>query len=308
MALPLPLKGSYEQRVRYFDDRFALVSDSPSSGSIHDMRVGLKRLRTFFNLVSSICPEFAAEEAFLPARKLFRAAGKVRNLHVLEGKVREASQAASLELSEYYNWLKEEERRAVKKFDRASRRFDREFFPSAWTRMASCLEGPAARRVRKGLEDRFVGLLKEIRKERSMRHDVRRLHFLRTRTKEARYALEIIQESGSTGDRAVALNERLKDIHQSLGRWHDEEIVLESLREFRKVQTPGPLVSFKSYLEYARLTKARKAESLTRFETAWAALKELLGRGTGRQLLRAPASPKEAAQEVAKAETPSGNG
>jgi CHAD domain-containing protein len=308
MAMPSPLHDSYEQRVRYFDDSFALVTDSLSSCAIHDMRVGLKRLRTFFNLVATFCPEFAAEEAFLPARKLFRAAGKVRNLHVLEAKVREASQAASLELSEYYNWLKEEERRAVIKFSRARQRFDRDFFASAWTGMAPCLEGPAARRVGKGLEDRFLGLLKEIRKERSMRRDVRRLHFLRTRTKEARYTLEIIQEGGRTGDRAVPLNECLKNIHQSLGRWHDEEIVLESLREFRKVRTPGPLVSFKSYLEYARLAKARKAESLTRFETSWAALKELLGRGTGRRLLRAPASPKEAEEVAAEAVTPPRSG
>jgi CHAD domain-containing protein len=307
MAMPLPLKDCYERRVRYFADQFALTSESLPSEAIHEMRVGLKRLRSFFNLVGSITPAFGAEEAFAPARKLFRAAGELRNLHVIEAKVREASRTASLELSEYYNWLKEGERREAKKFCRACRRFGRGFFSSAWTMMVSYLEGPAAPRVRKRTEDRLLALIKEIKQERSMRHDVRRLHFLRTRTKEARYTLEILQECGLTGDDGARLNERLRDVHQSLGRWHDEEVVLESLREFRKNRMAGPLVSFKSYLAFSRLTKANKAQSLADFEAARAALLAFLGRGYGRRVLRplsARLGPGDAAAPVEKPEGP----
>ncbi len=286
MVTPLPIEDCYERRVRYFADHFALASRFPASGAIHEMRVGLKRLRTFFNLVGSIEAAFAAEEAFAPARKLFRAAGKLRNLHVIEARVREASTTASLELSEYYNWLKECERREVKKFGRACRGFRKDFFGSAWKAMASYLEGRAAPGVRKRSADRLLALIREIKGERFMKPGVRRLHFLRTRTKEARYTLEILQECGLTGDDGARLDERLRDVHQSLGRWHDEEVVLESLREFRKLRVPGPLVSFKSYLEFSRLTKEHKAESLAAFEAARVALLAFLGRGSGRRVLR----------------------
>jgi CHAD domain-containing protein len=300
----LPLKDCYERRVRYFDDHFALASEFPSTGAIHDTRVGLKRLRSFFDLVGSIGTGFGAKKAFAPASKLFRAAGKVRNIHVLEAKVRDASKAASLELSEYYNWLKEDERREVKKFGRACRRFSKDFFLSAWTAMAPVIEGPAAPRAGKKAEERFVGLIREIRGERSMRRDVRRLHFLRTRAKEARYTLEILQECGLTGDDGARLDERLRDVHQSLGRWHDEEIVLESLREFRKSRAAGPLVSFKSYLEFSRLTKTHKAEDLACFEAAWSALLEFLGRGRGRRVFRPPSARGERGGDMAKGEKP----
>ena len=286
MTMPLPLKDCYERRARYVDDQFGLSSESPSTGAVHDMRVGLKRLRAFFDLVESIAPGFAAEHAFAPAGKLFRAAGRVRNIQVFEAKVRESSTTKSLELSEYYNWLKDDERREIKKFRRACRRFGKGFFESAWKSMACVLDGPAAGRITTGAEGRLFGLIKEIKTERSMRHDVRRLHFLRTRTKEARYTLEILQECGLAGDEGALLNDRFRDVHQSLGSWHDEEIVLESLREFRKRRAPGPLVSFKSYLEFSRLTKAHKAEDLARFEAAWADLLGFLGRGNGRRVLR----------------------
>jgi len=288
MVTPLPLQDCFDRRVRYFADQVALVSGCPSTGAIHEMRVALKRLRTFFNLVESIDPGFVAEESFAPARKLFRAAGKLRNLHVIEAKVREASTAASLELSEYYNWLKEHERREGKKFGRARRGFRKDFFGSAWKAMAPYLEGPAAARVKRSSEERLLVLLREIKGERSMPPGVRRLHFLRTRTKEARYTLEILQECGLTGDDQARLNERLKDVHQSLGRWHDEEIVLGSLREFRRRRAPGPLVSFKSYLEFSRLAREHKAESLATFEAARAALLAFLGRGSGRRVFLPP--------------------
>lgn len=285
MAMSLPLKECYERRADDFKSHFTLASESFFTGAIHEMRVDLKRLRTFFRLIESINPGFQADEAFAPARKLFRAAGKVRNLHVLEAKAREASKSASLELSEYYNWLKECERREAKNFNRVCRRFDADFFTSAWISMAPFFEGPVARRLRKGVETRFSSLIGDIRKKESRQSHVRRLHFLRTKAKEARYTLEIMQETGLTGDEGTLLNDRLREVHQSLGRWHDEEVVLESLREFRKRRVPGPLLSYKSYLEFSRLTKAHKAKDLERFEAAWQALLEFLGEGAERRIL-----------------------
>lgn len=307
MAVSLSLKDCYDRRVGYFNEHFRLASKFPSTAEIHEMRVGLKRLRTFFNLVGSIAPTFGAQEAFAPARKLFRAAGKVRNLHVLEANVREAAKAASLELSEYYNWLKERERRENKKLDRVCQRFDPDFFASAWTSMALFLEGPNARRVGQRAKARLLSLLREIREEKPRRNGVRRLHFLRTRTKEARYTLEIIQESGLAGEGATPLNGHLKDVHQPLGRWHDEEIVLESLREFRKRRAPGPLTSFKSFLEFSRATRARKAENLAQFEAALAALSAFSGGGATARLFNPPPSRRRPAAKTEVALGPSEN-
>ena len=286
MAMPLPLKDCYERRVQSFSDQFASASSFPSSGAVHDMRVSLKRLRTFFNLAESINSAFDGEKAFAPARKLFRAAGKVRNLHVVEAKAREAVQAAFLELSEYYNWLKEEERREDKKFSRACRRFHKNFFALAWPSLCLEVEGPAASRVGEGVENRLLALIREIKEKPSAQRGLRRLHFLRTRTKEARYALEIMQECGLTGDEGRLLNDRLRDVHQSLGRWHDEEVVLSSLREFRKLRTPGPFISFKSYAEFSRRVRAQKVQSLSDFEAAWAAFLEFLAQRPGRRFFQ----------------------
>jgi CHAD domain-containing protein len=294
MTILPPYKGCYDGRVGAFYDQLAPASEYVSTAAVHEMRVCLKRLRTFFRLIGSIDPSFGADEAFVPARKLFRAAGGVRNLQVLEARAREVSTSASLELSEYYNWLKEKERGEIRRFRRACRKFDDGFFESAWKGMLPSLEAPSGTRARRHAENRLVALIKEVKTERPARSGVRRLHFLRTRAKEARYVLEILQECGLATDEGARLNERLRDVHQSLGRWHDGEIVLDSLREFRRSRTPGRLVSFKSYAEFSRLIKERKAADLAGFEAARAALRAFLGRGSGRRVLVPPPPPPAA--------------
>jgi CHAD domain-containing protein len=292
MGIFVPLRECYDRRVSVFLDRFAAASGHPSTDAVHDMRVALKRLRTFFSLAGAIGPGYDAEKGFSAARKLFRAAGKVRNLQVLEAKVYETSRATGLELSEYYNWLKMDELREAAKFGRACGRFREKSVTSAWSSMAASFKDLGEGRVNSQLSGRLVALITEIRQEKTMQRDVRRLHFLRTRTKEARYTLEVLRECGLTGDDAALLDDRLKDVHQPLGRWHDEEVLLESLGEFRKLRDPGPLFSRRSYLEFSRLTKARKAESLAGFEAAWGEFSSFLGPGRGQRVfLPSPGQP-----------------
>lgn len=279
----------YDRRVRAFRGPFAAASGHPSATAIHDMRVALKRIRTYFRFIEAIVPDFEAGTAFGSARKLFRAAGRVRNLQVIQSKVYEASRSGGLELSEYYNWLKEAELREAGRFERACGVFREKSLASAWKPMAAGLERLGDRRIGGRMAGRWTASIKMVREERAMRRDSRRLHYLRIRTKEARYTLEILQECGLTGEEGVLLNDRLKDVHQPLGRWHDEEIVLDSLRDFRKRRGPEPLFSAKSYIEFARQTRARKTEDLAAFEAAWTGLMRLLGRGHGRRVLLPPA-------------------
>jgi CHAD domain-containing protein len=272
MAASSPFKAFYDKQHAFFCDQYDIASKYLLTDAIHDMRVCLKQLRTFFRLIEAVNPRFHAEESFGPARRLFGAAGRVRNLQVLEARVRQASQGHGLELSEYYNWLKEGERREGRGFYRVCRRFDAGFFGSAWKTIAWSLEGLTSLRVRKGAEARLSGLLKSLREETFPVRRIGRLHFLRIQSKEARYTLEIVRGGRTTDDDTASLDTLLRGVHQSLGRWHDDEVVLETLREFRKDRAAEPFFSSKSYVVFSRLTKTSKAGNLAEFEASWKAL------------------------------------
>ena len=276
MATSPPFKAFYDKQHAYFRDQYDIASKYLLADSIHDMRVCLKQLRTFFRLIEAVNPRFQAEESFGPARRLFRAAGKVRNLQVLEAKARQSSRDRGLELSEYYNWLKEAERQEGRKFCRTCRLFDARFFGSAWKTIASSLEGVTSLRVRKGGEARLSSLLRGLREEAFPVRSVARLHFLRIQSKEARYTLGIVRGDRTADDETASLDSLLRGVHQSLGRWHDDEMVLKTLREFRKNRAAGPFFSSKSYVEFSRLTRTSKAGNLAEFEASWKALSNYL--------------------------------
>jgi CHAD domain-containing protein len=272
MAISPAFKAYYDRQNAYFRDQYDIASKYLLTDAIHDMRVCLKQLRSFFRLIEAIEPSFRAELSFGPARRLFKAAGKVRNIQVLEARVRQSSQDSGLDLSEYYNWLKAGERREGKGFRRVCRRFDAGFFGSAWKTIASSLEGLTSLRVRKGAEARLSGLLKSLLQETLPSRRADRLHFLRIQSKEARYTLEIVRGDGADDDDTASLDKLLRGVHQALGRWHDDEVVLATLREFRKGRIGGPVFSFRSYIEFSRLTKTSKAGNLAEFEANWKAL------------------------------------
>ena len=280
MAMPASFKAAYDRQAGYFRDRYVTASRFQTSDAIHDTRVSLKRLRAFFNLVEAVNPFFRADRSFAPARRLFRAAGKLRNLQVLLARARQAAKDEGLELSEYYNWLKTNELEERTSFGRACEKFGDGFFASAWGSIASSVEGLTDGEITVSAEGKLAGILQELREERDPAEGIERLHMLRIRSKEARYTLEIFQEGRPPDDDRVALDGLLKSVHQSLGRWRDDVVEIESLRRFQETRDRGALFSSRSYISMFRSTEKRKAEHLAQFEAAWKALSELLHRDT----------------------------
>jgi CHAD domain-containing protein len=268
------MRAYFNRQQAFFREQYAVASRFLLTEAIHDMRVSLKRLRTFFDLIEAVDPRFKAKWSFGPARRLFQAAGAVRNLQVLEARVRQASSGHGLDLSEFYNWLKEGELREGRAFRLACRRFDPAFFGSAWKKIAAGLEGLTFLRIRSASEARLTDLLAGLGEATPEPRTVRRLHFIRIRSKEARYTLEIVRGDGADDGDAAVIDKLLRGVHQPLGRWHDDEVVLAALREFRRDRAAGPLFSHKSFVEFSRLTKTSEAANLAEFETGWRALSQ----------------------------------
>ena len=70
-----------------------------------------------------------------PSRRLFKSAGPLRDVQVQQQVVQKWGRESELELSEYYNALKQKEFAARKDFYRTSRKFDFKVFPSNWAKI-----------------------------------------------------------------------------------------------------------------------------------------------------------------------------
>ena len=107
------IERNYDLAVKFHDE-----------DGIHDMRVEIKRLRAFFHLIQGVNPNFRTKPNLKKIQKLFKSAGTVRDIHVQLELVRKWMTKPDLELSEYYNFLKQKEVEVRQTFQASNKKFD----------------------------------------------------------------------------------------------------------------------------------------------------------------------------------------
>lgn len=247
---------------------------------VHDLRVDIKRLRAYFNLIEAINPVFQAKPQFRRIRRLFKNAGPLRDVQVQQQVVLKYIQELELELSEYYNYLKQKEFKARRDFYRSSHKFSFDIFKTNWAKIRHSLMYISPEYIQFKAEGRFNELVEEIivfkNKQSFVEDDY---HSIRILSKEARYTLEIIQTCYPAQDHWEQLNHSLRNLHQALGKWHDADIALMFLDGFRLECTQLPFFDKDSYLQYIKALQKQKQETLDLFEKNWKSFITLINSG-----------------------------
>jgi CHAD domain-containing protein len=260
------LRKHYRNSYQYF-----------SVDSIHDLRVELKRLRAFFRLVESINPGFESKPGFRRLRRLFKAAGGVRDPQVQLELVRKRSKKLELNLSEYWNQLKYVETSARKKYDKFCRKFDigavAEGFGEISGYLALLPPDYVITRAESALSRRLDELVELRNSEPLKEYD---LHLIRILTKEARYILEVLRLCYPDQSLYDQLDSSLRSVHQVLGRWHDADVGLEFVDSFLKTQGQETITSRESYERFQQSLRLDAEENLDAFAEHWASLVDQL--------------------------------
>ncbi len=238
--------------------------------AIHDLRVEIKRLRALFDLIEACRPRFPRRKRFKPFRRLFKAAGGLREAQVESSLARDKATSPRLDLDAYRNVLKDDELRARRRFCAAAKAFERGSSLPCRKAIDKALDGLDPRSVQTAIEARCDKLRRGLLQLKRAKLAKRGLHAIRVRAKRMHDTLEILQGCFRPDDAALAgLNESLRAVHQALGRWHDLELAAASLRDFLANRAVRPLAEEPAYTDYARLMRADSRRHLAAFEKAW---------------------------------------
>lgn len=260
------ITGHYELARKFFD-----------VDGIHEMRVEIKKLRAFFNMVEWINPDFQAKKNFKNISMLFKAAGKIRDIHVQQEMTRNRMTQSNLEVSEYYNHLKQQELQKRPKFSEAAKAFNIREFEKRWSRINSALNILPENYIQYKTEERFYRLVDDlISYKGKTRFTATDYHKIRILSKETRYALEILQTCFPEIEHFDDLNLRIRDLHRALGKWHDDEVALLSLNDFMENESNKPFFNKDSYDQFIQDLEKEKTECLAAFEKHWKEFLEML--------------------------------
>jgi CHAD domain-containing protein len=253
-ALHQKIRRHFDLAANYFDIE-----------ALHELRVEIKRLRAFFELIEFINPNFRANKNFKNIRKLFKAAGPLRDVHVQQETTRAWSKKLNLNLSEYYNFLKQKEMALRPEFSAAAKQFDFKVFDANADRLRNYLQYLPADFVESKTHSQLDGLLQKARDLKNPPGDAAiDFHQIRITTKAARYTLEVLLGCFQKKE-LEPLNAKLRELHQALGKWRDAEMAIQSLQAFLQ-EAQIELFSRESYHTFEQGLQDEKTKQLAAFE------------------------------------------
>lgn len=267
----------YRSQQEKIGRNYSLAVKFHDEDGIHDMRVEIKRLRAFFHLVEGINPNFQAKPNLKKIQKLFKSAGRVRDIHVQQELVRKWMAKLNLELSEYYNFLKQKEMEMRQTFSASNKKYDMGIFERNWTIISRCLALLPPDYIKNKTKQRMKNALNDVIKYKNKDSFVEEeYHDIRIKSKETRYTLEIYQKCIPHRQPLNLLNDSLRSLHQALGKWHDDDVGLQFLRSFQKEFPDQTFFSPDSYSKFAEGLEKEKKALLNEFERRWKKFLNLL--------------------------------
>jgi hypothetical protein len=237
---------------------------------IHNMIEGIERLRAFYNLVGRVNPDYAIHKNLKKIHRLLKAAGKVSDLHKQQQITRKWMTESKLELSEFYNYLKQNELEERKRFSKTCKKFEFDYFNSLWMKTAKALKNISADylqfKTEERLEEVIDGLLALNKKQKFSINDYNKI---RIQTREAQDVLEIFKKSLPSKNNLSSLNNSLQEMHQTLDKWHEDDMGTRLLHDFLNNGSRHSFYSPSSYTAFQGNLEKGKKTSLSVFRKKW---------------------------------------
>ncbi|MCW5907712.1 MAG: CHAD domain-containing protein [Chitinophagales bacterium] len=196
---------------------------------LHKLRVTIKRIKALFRLANAADTRFNNDKFYKPYRKLFKAAGKIReaqvhiqNLQLLTGKKRSAET--------------EQLKRGIRQMNAAFVSMQVDFISSIDKRSEEI--GEKLKRIKSArLQKCFATDLKQICKRVYAIRRADKLHSFRKKLKRLMYNNELTSAKNRMLTRSYL--KAIDDLQDTIGKWHDAELL-----KFMAMQE----VSLKNYL------------------------------------------------------------
>jgi CHAD domain-containing protein len=252
----------HQERVSGISRHWKIAKKNGNMEAIHDLRVEIKRLKAFLELMQALRLALDFKELFSPVRRLFKMAAPVRDPQVLQNIARTFidTEGSQQNISEYINLLKKKEMEGVTRFIKEASRFDPCLLDKNHrliTLRLNCLEEPRLAFLAKNHLGALFTAIAKYRQNGDMEEE-QSLHDIRILCKKTRYTLEVIKSCYSQVEFDMC-DRALKELHQALGLWHDRDIAIQCMKVVLQTPNVRPFFMESSYTDFSRWLHEQKA-------------------------------------------------
>jgi CHAD domain-containing protein len=225
-----PILTYFQKHRQIIEENLRLCRDPLDIEAIHNLRLSVKRIRVVIRLTAMIKPgSFYVSTQVIEINKLFKQSGRLRDTQVTRQLlVEEHKQGFELLLAN----LDRREAKQRKNFEQVLEVFNPETFGEIETHLSNGLEGVSAQ------ASLFAGLQLLTNMELDV-HEIfhgstkeKRLHDIRTKLKDINYLNNIFEGRLPVEDQMRIPVERLRELGEIAGSWHDSLNLEKNLKKF----------------------------------------------------------------------------
>lgn len=220
-----------------FEEMFSKSLDDFDKEAIHKMRTSTKRLRALFQLIEALSDKkFKAKKQLKGIRYLFKYTGKIRELQIESGILSEYEINNKLEFQTYREYLNRREHLEIARFLKALPPISQRIKILIDAKVLKAIENIKDDVVIEKTEKFISSKSKNIQQINSNKVSNYRVHQNRTIIKQLYYLFDILI-IGSNESMVMGMTiERLREIEQMIGDWHDQVNSIHYLNAFRKTK------------------------------------------------------------------------
>ncbi len=259
------LTNYYQEHKSVFEKNFQVVLAEFEVEAIHKMRTSTKRLRALLQLIEYLSPDkFKAKKQLKKIRQLFKYAGKIREIQIEMVTLTHYSEVLKIKFPEYLEYLKYRERKEIARFLRALPDIDKKGKILDDKYILEIIQNISDKKVGKNIPG-FIELKKQtLLNLNKLKVTNSRIHENRTHIKQIYYLYDILTELTGQPEILKIKKEKMREIEQMIGSWHDLVNSGPLLKAFFKTK------DFKKNDKYNILRKNLIADRKTK-------LKEIIG-------------------------------
>ena len=258
----------YQSKMKEIKRNYALAVEKNDYDGVHDLRVDLKRMKAFFNLVESINRDFKAKKNFAAFKKIAKSICGLRDAQVQMKLVKRIMKTFDLDVGAYISYLKKTEADNYKSFRVFSKTDPIGKLKENRKIILQSLKVMSPVRAETKARGRFINLRNNLillNSERDLREDM--LHKVRILSKETHFTIEIIHRCFHIWkDRNIFISE-IEKVHKLLGDWHDLDVGIKNLNDFTAHMDEN--ISVEPYNLLASHMSEEKEKMITQFRKSF---------------------------------------
>jgi CHAD domain-containing protein len=227
----------FQKQHQHLDHYLALCFETPDDEVVHELRVSIKRIRAIFLFTEQLAgnENFDADRHYKPLRKLFRMAGKIRDVQVQQKLVADYANTLNSTFNVYLEHLDKLEKRSISLFFKD---IEQGKTPHNLASISHIIENTMSPFLKEDIKTRALQILEnqcdELRLKLVDIPNNKQLHQMRIIIKQMRYILGVIRKSDPSATGFPISLASLTEAEVLLGKWHDRIVGIALLNDFRK--------------------------------------------------------------------------